>query len=265
MMNGEFDRATCGRATRRGSDAATVHDGWDISGNANGGYLLASRGTGHGRASPAARRSRHRALPRAAPAGPCVVEVELGAAGQAVRHGRPARCASDGEREVLRRSARSATSDQADGRPDDGDGAPPELPPIDECVVPRGPTTASRPVRSTALAVRLRPERRWVPARRTQTGRAEMAGWFAFADGRPIDALALLLVADAFPPAVFNLDLPAAGCRRSSSRCTCAASRARARCGACSAAGSSRAGCSKRTARCGTHAACSWRRAASCR
>ena len=31
----------------------------------------------------------------------------------------------------------------------------------------------------------------------------------AFADGRPVDTLALLLVCDALPPAVFHLDMPA--------------------------------------------------------
>jgi hypothetical protein len=35
-----------------------------------------------------------------------------------------------------------------------------------------------------------------------------MKGWFAFADGRPSDPLALMLAVDAFPPAVFHLDLP---------------------------------------------------------
>jgi hypothetical protein len=35
-----------------------------------------------------------------------------------------------------------------------------------------------------------------------------MAGWFGFADGRPLDTLSLLLVADALPPAVFNIDIP---------------------------------------------------------
>jgi len=39
------------------------------------------------------------------------------------------------------------------------------------------------------------------------TGRAEVAGWFAFPDGAPIDAVGLLLVADAFAPPVFNIGL----------------------------------------------------------
>jgi hypothetical protein len=35
-------------------------------------------------------------------------------------------------------------------------------------------------------------------------------GWFAFADAEPIDAIGLLLVADAFPPPIFNTGLPVA-------------------------------------------------------
>jgi len=40
------------------------------------------------------------------------------------------------------------------------------------------------------------------------SGTAEMRGWFEFADGSEIDPIALLLVVDAFPPPVFNSDLP---------------------------------------------------------
>lgn len=37
------------------------------------------------------------------------------------------------------------------------------------------------------------------------SGRGEMRGWLRFADGRPPDALSLLLALDAFPPVVFDL------------------------------------------------------------
>jgi hypothetical protein len=43
-----------------------------------------------------------------------------------------------------------------------------------------------------------------------KTGQALIRGWFAFNDDRPIDTRALLLASDAFPPSVFNLDLPTA-------------------------------------------------------
>ena len=57
------------------------------------------------------------------------------------------------------------------------------------------------------LDVRLHPDHvGWVHDDRN--GVAEMAGWFGFADGRPVDTLALLMVCDAFPPAVFHLDMP---------------------------------------------------------
>jgi len=36
-------------------------------------------------------------------------------------------------------------------------------------------------------------------------GRARLSGWIRFIDGRAPDALACLLMADAFPPAVFGL------------------------------------------------------------
>ncbi|MEY4338714.1 MAG: hypothetical protein RLZ14_564, partial [Actinomycetota bacterium] len=85
---------------------------------------------------------------------------------------------------------------------------PPDLPPFDQCV-PRTSAQGGTPVAlMDRLDVRLHPEHSgWVEGRKR--GVAEVAGWFAFADGRPIDTLALLLVCDALPPAVFHLDMPA--------------------------------------------------------
>ena len=40
------------------------------------------------------------------------------------------------------------------------------------------------------------------------TGVARVRGWFRLLDGEPLDPFTLLLVADAFPPAIFNLDIP---------------------------------------------------------
>ena len=42
------------------------------------------------------------------------------------------------------------------------------------------------------------------------SGAPLMRGWFALAHGEAIDSIALLLAADAFPPPVFNTDLPVA-------------------------------------------------------
>jgi hypothetical protein len=54
------------------------------------------------------------------------------------------------------------------------------------------------------LSVSLHPDDASVQ-RGEPTGAGVVRGWFGFADGRPMDTLALLLAADAFPPAVFNL------------------------------------------------------------
>ena len=59
---------------------------------------------------------------------------------------------------------------------------------------------------SDRTEVRLHPDHvGWTRGERS--GSAEIAGWFAFRGGRPLDTLALLMVCDAFPPAVFNLDI----------------------------------------------------------
>ena len=40
------------------------------------------------------------------------------------------------------------------------------------------------------------------------SGKALIRGWFRLLDDEPLDAFALLLIADSFPPAVFNANLP---------------------------------------------------------
>jgi hypothetical protein len=210
---GEFERATRVEVSgTSGPDvttyAATVHPGWDIGGNANGGYLLAivGRAMAHAAGRPPLTLTAHYLAP--SPAGPCSVEVTL------VRSGRRMatvtavlrRFTDDGAREVLR-----ALGTFAEQQPDDGpllvDGGPPELPPYDECVTPPRGDEGPLPAINERLAVRLRPGDDGFRYGRP-TGRAEMAGWFAFVDERPIDAVGLLLVADAFAPPVFNTELP---------------------------------------------------------
>ena len=78
--------------------------------------------------------------------------------------------------------------------------------------MPTMPPPAACPARSATaqgvdlpllqrLDVRLHPDEA-VPG---AAGRAQLSGWIRFADGRAPDALACLLMVDAFPPAVFGL------------------------------------------------------------
>lgn len=205
-MAHEFDEATTIVPQGAGRFSAEVHPGWDIGGNTNGGYLLALAGralaevTGRPHAVTI---TGHYLAP--CPAGPATISVDV------VRTGRRFSTATASLRrdggEVLRVLATLGDLHAVGDGPTRLDGAPPALPPYDECPEGPSPQAGPRPAIHERLALRLRPGdegfRTGAP-----TGRAEIAGWFAFADGRPIDTVALLLAADGFPPAVFNTDLP---------------------------------------------------------
>ncbi len=114
-MNGEFDRATAVRHLGEGSYAATVTNGWDIAGNANGGFLMAicGRAMADHVGRPPLTVTAHFLAP--APTGPCTVEVDT------VRDGRRLATANatmrqDG-RDVMR--LLGTFGHQIGGRPDD--------------------------------------------------------------------------------------------------------------------------------------------------
>lgn len=198
----EFDDATVVAA-----DGTTrIHDGWDINGNANGGYLMALAANG-------LRRIADRPDPVTvtahylSPGRPGEATVT----GQVVKAGKrfvtvSGSLASEGRTNIQVLAAFGDLSSNAASEFVSMNGAPPDLPPFDECV-PREANGNVPTALMNRLLVRLHPDHTgWLRGERSGTG--EMAGWFGFADGRPLDTLALLLVADALPPAVFNLDIP---------------------------------------------------------
>jgi hypothetical protein len=190
-----------GRVYRFG---AKIHPGWDIGGNANGGYLMAivARAMAAVTGRPPLTVTGHYLSP--GPVGDCVVEVTL------VRSGRRMATATGslkmGDRELLRMLGTFADQDTSGVLYTDG--APPVLPPYEDCTPAPGPMDDDVPGLVARLDSRLRPGdegfRTGAP-----TGVAEIAGWFDFADGGPIDLYGLLLAADAFPPPIFNADVPA--------------------------------------------------------
>lgn len=198
----EFDDAT-----EVAADGSTrIHDGWDINGNANGGYLMALAANGlrriAGRPDPVTVTAHYLSPGRP---GDAIVTGEVVKAGK--RFTTVAGALSSGGRpniQVL--AAFGDLSSNAASEFVSMNGAPPDLPPIERCV-PREANGATPTAIMNRLMVRLHPDHTgWLRGERTGTG--EMAGWFGFADGRPLDTLSLLLVADALPPAVFNLDIP---------------------------------------------------------
>ncbi len=194
--SGEFEVDTA--VSRRGGGVydARIAEGWDIGGNANGGYLLAlaARAMADAVGRPPLSVTAHYLRPGRP--GPCEIDVDV------VRAGRRmatvgARLRSDGD-DVI---ALLGTFGEL---PDDPrhviDGHPPELPLVDQCVR-AGPPVAS------GFGDRVRAHYRAADVGFRDgrpSGRAEVAGWFEFADRHPPDPIALLLVADAFAPVCFN-------------------------------------------------------------
>ena len=198
----EFDDAT--HVAADGSSA--IHDGWDINGNANGGYLLALAANHlravSGRPHPLSVTGHY-----LAPGTPGPVQIDA----TVIKSGRRFSTVTGQLRRdhagIMQVTGTFGDLSQTNDEYSHIVGGPPDLPPMDECVA-RSPAQGVVPVALQArLKVRLRPgDESFGFAERK--GVAEMAGWFAFADGRPVDTLALLLACDAFPPAVFHIDLP---------------------------------------------------------
>lgn len=200
-MGDDFARVTAVEQTAEGRFDGQVADGWDIGGVPNGGYVLAIAGRAMAEAAgrPPLSLTAHYLAP--AKAGPCSVVVDP------IRVGRrtatlTGRFEQDG-RESFRALGTFGESSGAD--PLLVDGSPPDLPPYEDCVaVPS--SSPPWPALYDRLAVRWRPGDEGF-TRGQPSGRAEIAGWFAFTDGAPVDAIGLLLVADAFAPPVFNIGL----------------------------------------------------------
>ena len=180
-----------------------VHDGWDIRGNANGGYVMALMNS-------AMRNASCRTDPISltlhylAPLPPCRFEIIT----DVVKRGRRFTTVS-ASMVVDGRTAIRAIGAFGDlGDPQVGlhhvDIAPPELPPFADCKA-RDPQAENIPLAlMSKLNMRLHPDDLGFAIGKP-SGRSLMRGYFAFADERPIDTHAVLLAADAFAPPVFNL------------------------------------------------------------
>ncbi len=202
----EFDRATKVTTTNGSLFCGAIEDGWDINGNANGGYLLAIAGAAmreaSGRPDPITVTG-HFLAP--GPAVPVTIETAVVKSGrQLVTMTGSMRSA---DRELLRVIGSFGDVAAMTGGFSYTSTEPPQLPPLEECMM----RDRNLGIVTIALADRLRVWMRPGDASFQQgvkSGRAVMEGWIGFVDDRPMDTLALLLVVDAFPPPVFNIDMP---------------------------------------------------------
>jgi len=187
-----------------GRFAAGISHRWDTVGPPNGGFLLALAGRAMARAVPfpdPITLTGHFLRPaRHSPVEVSAEPVRVGAA-----HATAMGLLHQDGREILRTVATFADLDKASG-PTQSDAGPPALAPPDRCV-PIEDLGARQwadlpgrlPVLYRSIDIRIgRSERR-------QNEIARIEGWVRFTDGREPDVAALPLLADVFPPALFDI------------------------------------------------------------
>lgn len=185
-----------------------ISDGWDVVGNANGGYLLAigARAMATAAAQPHPITVTAHFLSPGRP-GPIVIDPAIVKAGRRLTTVR-ASLRSD-EKPLIELLGSFGDISRIEG-PERVDAHPPDLPPPEEC--PRTSPDAEvgfPPALMDRVDLRLHPDdaRFFTGA---PTGDPLIRGWIRLVDDEPINVFSLLLATDAFPPTVFNAQLPVA-------------------------------------------------------
>ncbi|HEU4917895.1 MAG TPA: thioesterase family protein [Acidimicrobiia bacterium] len=187
---------------------AEVQPDWDIFGVSNGGYLMAigaraMSGSSQGRRPVSL--TAHFLRPLSA--GPVEVAVARLKTGRTFSTLRATIAATSDSMALLGSFAEPGALRTEDLYVS---ARPPDLPPPEEC--PRALPAPDGPLPPPLVGQfeeRIHPDDAG-PFQGRPSGVGRVRGWFRLHDREPIDAFTLLLVADAFPPAVFNADLPLA-------------------------------------------------------
>lgn len=198
----EFDDAIAVRKRTDGIYDAEIVEGWDIRGNANGGYVMAI-------IANAMREECERPDPMTItlhylaplPAGPVQIEVRVDKRGR--RFSTVSATLSQGGRVAVRAIAAFGSFDDVTPSIEHLASVEPELPPADSCKR-RTSKDGLFPL-VDRVDMRLHPDDAGFETGH-KSGNPLIRGWFRFPDERPNEAAAVMLAADAFPPPVFNLD-----------------------------------------------------------
>lgn len=186
--------------------AGVIAEGWDIAGNANGGYLLAitarAMSAAIGRPDPVTVTAHYLAPGKP---GPVSVSVEITKQGRTF--GTATATLATEDRPLLRVLGTFGELTE-NGGPQLVDLEPPPMPAPEQCILVDATDTFPPPFMGK-VELRLHPDDATF-LRGNPSGHARMRGWFGLRDGEPTDAIALLCASDAFPPTVFNANLPVA-------------------------------------------------------
>jgi len=201
-----FARDTAVEREQPGHYLAALAPGWDVGGNANGGYMLAiaarAMAAEAGRPDPVSITAHYLAPGRP---GPVTVHTEIVKRGK--RFAVATAVINGGGRALLQVLGTFGDLGESGAAIERIESAPPELPPPEQCAGHRVENGA--PAMFGNVDLRLHPEDAGF-ARGRPSGKMRVRGWFRLRHDEPMDTLALLLAVDAFPPTSFNAALPVA-------------------------------------------------------
>lgn len=197
----DFDSAIAVRPLGDGVYDTAIRNGWDIVGNANGGYLLAlvaeAMKAESGRCDPITITAHYLSPGLVGDATTTVQVVKQGRRFATVQ----AALQRDGK-DVMRVVGTFGDVD-TDALHPRVSLTQPEMPAYDNC--PRRDSGDGAPAIMDKVPVRLHPDDVGFAIGKP-SGRGIMRGWVQFADERPHDTVSLLLASDALPPPIFNVD-----------------------------------------------------------
>lgn len=192
--------------TPDGQWAGRIHEGWDIVGNANGGYLLALLARAlrdeSGRSDAVTMTAHY-----LSPGRPGEVTVRP----RVLKSGKSFTTVTgemySGDRLLLHATGAFGDLDQISGAVERVEAGPPELPAPEKCVRALPSEKRFPPPIMRNYELRLHPDDiGFVDG--NPHGEALVRGWFRLLDDEPIDSIAVMLAIDAFPPTAFNAALP---------------------------------------------------------
>ena len=200
-----FESVSAVTATAQHYDADIV-PGWDILGNANGGYLMALGARAMADASRPHPVSVTAHFLSPGKAGPITIHPEILKAGRSFSTVRATVKSPD--KTLIELLGSFGEVENVDGAVR-VDAQPPELPAPEDCVLIVPHERGFPPPLMGQVEMRLHPDDASLFEGRP-SGEPLVRGWVRFKEDEPVDAFGLILIADAFPPTVFNANLPVA-------------------------------------------------------
>ncbi len=183
-----------------------IRSGWDIRGNANGGYLLAlcaSAMRAHvDRPDPITITAHYLAPGKA---GPATLTAHTIRAGRQLATVSATLAANDSP--VLQLLGSFGDLSARGDFPERIHGGPPTLPEPSSCVRVSSQNVVAPSLFRDRVELLLHPDDAGF-MQNMPSGEARLRGWFRLDGEEPMSTLALLLAADAFPPTIFNTALP---------------------------------------------------------